>query len=458
MGNLLTEESSRKITKYAYNSQSRLIYCEVTDNLEKEYSQSTYAYDAFGRRILVQDKGEAALRTLYDGLTFDVIKQSPTMANGMFTDSFDTGIHYSRTGRPTGDRYRYISDEDVYDNSRYRYINENTFKIANGRYRGERTQISVNGSIAAQATSEGTQYFSTDLLGSVVSVTDNYGNQNSSYSYDAFGSLVQGDLSGSTDFGFLSKQSDATAKLYNYGYRDYKPQLARFTTVDPIRDGSNWFTYVRNDPINAIDILGLCEANDIRYTENIIQYPIPDDNGARYLKTRSITTGIVIHYTAGAYKGKDGLEHAQTPKETIDYWIGAESTNAHFVIGDNGEIYQAIPKDEIGQHAGNGGPYKINEEIQEKLGGHPNARTVGIEMENIDTNGNFTQETITATVQLTAELCVEYDLDPQKDLYRHYDITGKPCPKKFVDDPSAWQDFKDLVEIEVNKIKNNINE
>ena len=36
----------------------------------------------------------------------------------------------------------------------FSYIDDNTYKIVNGRYRGERTQISVNGSIAAQATSD----------------------------------------------------------------------------------------------------------------------------------------------------------------------------------------------------------------------------------------------------------------------------------------------------------------
>jgi RHS repeat-associated protein len=38
--------------------------------------------------------------------------------------------------------------------------------------------------------------------------------------------------------------------MYNYGYRDYAPELARFTTVDPMRDGANWFAYVNNDPVN----------------------------------------------------------------------------------------------------------------------------------------------------------------------------------------------------------------
>jgi hypothetical protein len=45
--------------------------------------------------------------------------------------------------------------------------------------------------------------------------------------------------------------------MYNYGYRDYKPEAARFTTEDPVRDGANWFAYVNNDPVNWVDPWGL---------------------------------------------------------------------------------------------------------------------------------------------------------------------------------------------------------
>ena len=272
MGNLLTEESAGQSIKYAYNSQNRLIYCEVTDKSKKEYSKTTYAYDAFGRRILVQDSGETALRTLYDGLTFDVIKQSPVFENGLFTDSQNTGIKYGKTGRPTGDRYRYLSDEETTDNNRYTYLEENTYKTPEGRYRGERTLFSVNGTIASQSTYDyGAEYFSTDLLGSVSGVTDSYGAQKNSYCYDAFGSLVQGELSGTSDFGYLGKQNDPATSLYDYGYRDYKPQQARFTTVDPIRDGTNWFVYCNGDPVNFVDLWGL-EVGDERY-----KYQVPKD-------------------------------------------------------------------------------------------------------------------------------------------------------------------------------------
>ena len=160
-----------------------------------------------------------------------------------------------------GNRYRYIGDEESKGDTRYVYLDEDAYRIKNTRYTGERTQITVNGTVAAQRSSEGTQYYTTDLFGSVSSISDSSGYQIGSYTYDAFGSLIQGDLTGATDFGYLGKQNDPTSRLYNYGYRDYKPQVARFITLDPIRDGTNWFAYVNNDPVNFVDLWGLAPRN-----------------------------------------------------------------------------------------------------------------------------------------------------------------------------------------------------
>lgn len=33
------------------------------------------------------------------------------------------------------------------------------------------------------------------------------------------------------------------------------------------------------------------------------------------------------------------------------------------------------------------------------------------------------------------------DLAPA-DVIRHYDVTGKVCPKYYVDHPEAWEDFR----------------
>jgi RHS repeat-associated protein len=69
------------------------------------------------------------------------------------------------------------------------------------------------------------------------------------------------------NLGYTGKPYDVVTGMYNYGYRDYKPEAARFTTEDPIRDGANWFAYVNNDPVNWVDPWGLWIKNaDGTYT------------------------------------------------------------------------------------------------------------------------------------------------------------------------------------------------
>ncbi|MDA8426997.1 MAG: RHS repeat-associated core domain-containing protein [Treponema sp.] len=100
-------------------------------------------------------------------------------------------------------------------------------------------------------------YYLTDEQGSVTAVTDGYGQVRQQYAYDAFGQAILGELGSGNDLGYNGKVYDPLAKLYNYGYRDYSPKTGRFTTVDPIQAGSNWYAYVNNDPMNFLDPLGL---------------------------------------------------------------------------------------------------------------------------------------------------------------------------------------------------------
>ena len=92
-----------------------------------------------------------------------------------------------------------------------------------------------------------------------------------SVSYDIFGSPYQKSGSfladDSLDFGYLGKPYNADTELYDYGSRDYSPEIARFTSVDPIRDGRNWYCYVVNDPVNYVDLWGLCGSDGERIAE-----------------------------------------------------------------------------------------------------------------------------------------------------------------------------------------------
>jgi RHS repeat-associated protein len=76
------------------------------------------------------------------------------------------------------------------------------------------------------------------------------------------------------NLGYTGKAYDAATGLYDYGYRDYAPSAARFTTEDPIRDGSNWFAYVNNDPVNYIDLWGLEKNTTVRDVLTAVTNPI----------------------------------------------------------------------------------------------------------------------------------------------------------------------------------------
>ena len=130
--------------------------------------------------------------------------------------------------------------------------------------------------------------------------------------------------------------------------------------------------------------------------------------------------GIVIHYTANpgstAMQNRDYFEGLKDSKKTM--------ASSHFVVGLEGEIVQCIPTWEIA--------YASNER---------NSDTVSIETCHLTEDGSYTKETYQSMVELTAWLCRKFDLT-EDDVIRHYDITEKICPKYFVENEDAWQDFK----------------
>ena len=131
-------------------------------------------------------------------------------------------------------------------------------------------------------------------------------------------------------------------------------------------------------------------------------------------------TGIVIHYTANP---------GSTAQENRDYFNGLQysqetEASSNFIVGLEGEIIQCVPTWEVA--------YASNER---------NSDTVSIEVCHPDETGKFTEETYRSLVQLTSWLCVKFGLS-EEDVIRHYDVTGKICPKYFVEDENAWEDFR----------------
>jgi RHS repeat-associated protein len=78
--------------------------------------------------------------------------------------------------------------------------------------------------------------------------------------YDAFGRVLTDTNPGFQPFGFAGSLYDRDTGLVRFGARDYAPETGRWTAKDPIGFAGadpNLYSYVRADPINAIDPPGL---------------------------------------------------------------------------------------------------------------------------------------------------------------------------------------------------------
>jgi N-acetylmuramoyl-L-alanine amidase len=161
---------------------------------------------------------------------------------------------------------------------------------------------------------------------------------------------------------------------------------------------------------------------------------------------------IVVHYTANPHANAEDHQ---------EYFDGADGGNyryagAHIFV-DKDEAVEVIPLNEVAYQANDREPRlsTLKASTSYYPGGNANLLTLSIEM-CIEKDGSFHPHTVERT-----RLVVKYlqDKFPQlKDtknrVVRHYDVTGKICPKPFVENESAWKDFLnsiDQVEKKVSK-------
>jgi RHS repeat-associated protein len=95
------------------------------------------------------------------------------------------------------------------------------------------------------------------------------------YEYTPFGDPVaaEGPAANVNPFRFSTKYFDSETGLYYYGYRYYAPQIQRWTSRDPLGEagGVNLYAFVGNDPVNAIDPLGLTATDTDKITTDYIK-------------------------------------------------------------------------------------------------------------------------------------------------------------------------------------------
>lgn len=138
---------------------------------------------------------------------------------------------------------------------------------------------------------------------------------------------------------------------------------------------------------------------------------------------------IVIHETDNPSKGAGAQRHALAQKN------GNLSTSVHYYSGSDG-VYQAA------EHSD--GTYSIGKEYggNHSIKDATNRNSINIEIcVNADGDYNIARQNAIELVKYliqTTEISADH-------VIRHYDAKGKYCPRKMLDNPSLWEDFKNQI-------------
>jgi RHS repeat-associated protein len=194
-------EAPFEVTSYSYSSRGELLRVTVPDGRLIEY-----VHDPLGRRIAEKVDGSITEKYLWQGLT-------QLLA--------------------------------VYDG--------NDLLLARFLYADGRMPVAMERGGA-------TYYLTYDQVGSLRVVADASGNVIKRIDYDSFGNIIN-DTNASFEipFGFAGGIHDRETGLVRFGFRDYDPDIGRWTAKDPILfAGGNidLYGYCLNDPVNLVDPSG----------------------------------------------------------------------------------------------------------------------------------------------------------------------------------------------------------
>ncbi|EMJ5360486.1 TPA: N-acetylmuramoyl-L-alanine amidase [Clostridioides difficile] len=137
---------------------------------------------------------------------------------------------------------------------------------------------------------------------------------------------------------------------------------------------------------------------------------------------------IVIHETDNEDKGADAKRHAQALNN------GNLEASVHYYVDDK-VIYQTLDHKD--------GAWAVGKSYGTALvAGVTNYNSINIEI-CVNRDGNYTKARQNA-IDLTKKLMKDLNISADK-VIRHYDAKRKYCPRKMLDNPSLWVDFKDKI-------------
>jgi len=300
-GNLVEIESCTGKVSFTYGAMNRPVKVWRADFSSGEETVIEYTYDALGRRIYEKLNGAEAYGYVYDGASGNVIFVSPMMAdNSASVNTIGNAMVGDFSSRLSYDYFENTSSKEDFGD----YSEVNQFKLVSGDFvpfqdntyieesdnfdsspiydlrpysimniGNKPVEISyiTNGKTAAVETEQvfqnilGQSVFTCDVSGEIFSRTD----------FDVWGNVI---TNGKNQF-YSNSSMRLKSKniLFDFGLRDYLPEINGFISMDPARKGSNWFGYSICDPVNYGDNNGLfkeglTDAQEADYAATISEF------------------------------------------------------------------------------------------------------------------------------------------------------------------------------------------
>jgi len=319
---LATQTSANGATAtYTHNSLGQVtrLLNQISGSTISDFS--SIGYDGVGNRSSVTASVPVATTlsgtTSYQYDSRNQITQEASTRNGGFSDSFG----YDSAGNPTtfkgitktynsnnqqtgtGLSYNGNGNPTTYNSTTLTYDPENRMTsfgaVLTAAYNGDglrawkqnstgrtyflydgvvpEVELDANGNVIAtntfgtaglvsRRTITTSVFYNFDSEGNVAEQSDSSGNVLSSHLFAAHGAVLSGELM--QPFGYRAQvgyYTDIETGLQLLTYRYYDPTTARFLTRDPIgySGGINIYAYTNNNPVNAVDPLGLeSESNE----------------------------------------------------------------------------------------------------------------------------------------------------------------------------------------------------
>ncbi|MDD4818351.1 MAG: Ig-like domain-containing protein [Victivallaceae bacterium] len=275
IGNLSAKTVAAGVWNYSYDGANRLLSETLTNAGGDILDSRVYTYDAAGNRLSSAINGVSVSRS-YNELNQDtafVYDAAGNLLNDTvrtYTWTADNRV-LSETLISTGESWVYTYDA---------FGNRDTVTAADGR----KTVYTCgpDGTLYAGVSSDGTArtyvlggdgliagfldengdayYFTTDRLGSVISVSNSSGEVCNTYSYDAWGNVIASTVTVGNDLTYLGAYgvvANASGTYYIQA-RNYDPATGRWLSEDSAGAAvsPNLYSYCRDNALAYLDVTG----------------------------------------------------------------------------------------------------------------------------------------------------------------------------------------------------------